>query len=402
MNLINLFKNKGLLIAVFLMFLTPLFPTNIKPYVIVVFALMLIIDYYYNRKLEFNKKFFFVNAALYLLMILSMIYTQNMEYGFKKLETMSSLAVFPLLFSMLPSKQLTVIKNNKISLIYTYIIVIVIINLSFFIFHFGHYKETLITHYITVTRIAQEGYNIHPIYLSMHIAIALILSVFLLYKEKRLKNIILLLLLDVVLIFFMLLLLKKGPLIGLFIALTSFVILKKNRKVFSVFLIILVVSITLVLTNDKLNSKFSELIKIEALSQSDATSTNIRYSLYPYAIQAFNKSPIIGHGIGDYRDELILAYEGVPVLYNEKYNSHNQYLSIMISLGLLGLIIFLITIAYNFIWALKSKNHILIVLLIFYCIVMTSENILERENGVLYFSFFLCFFSALDTNRKDH
>ncbi|MEP2970174.1 MAG: hypothetical protein ABJO82_11605, partial [Nonlabens ulvanivorans] len=38
--------------------------------------------------------------------------------------------------------------------------------------------------------------------------------------------------------------------------------------------------------------------------------------------------------------------------------------------------------------AYSNKNYLALAVVSFYCIVMFSENILEREQGVIFFSFF--------------
>jgi Ca2+/Na+ antiporter len=57
--------------------------------------------------------------------------------------------------------------------------------------------------------------------------------------------------------------------------------------------------------------------------------------------------------------------------------------------GFMGLLIFLSFVLYNINRSLKSGVFITVAIIVFYCIVMFSENILERQNGVLYFSLFI-------------
>ncbi|MCB0463967.1 MAG: O-antigen ligase family protein [Flavobacteriaceae bacterium] len=197
--------------------------------------------------------------------------------------------------------------------------------------------------------------------------------------------------------FFLFLLLKKGPVLGLLLGILTFVLLKNKKQIWYLFFSIIFVCFLLVLTSSKIRQKFIELIKIETVNEKDVetTSSNIRYSLYKYGLETFKESFLFGHGIGDYRDKLIESYKDNPVLFNEKYNTHNQYLSFLISLGIIGFLIFLVSIGINLKQAYKKGNHILMVILIFYCFVMITENILEREDGVLYFSFFICFFNTI-------
>ena len=124
-------------------------------------------------------------------------------------------------------------------------------------------------------------------------------------------------------------------------------------------------------------------------------STNIRYAIYTNAEEVIAESPLIGYGIGDYRDVLIDRYKvkGEDRLILGKYNAHNQYFSILLIGGVISLIVFLLTIGINLLYAVRFDNQLLILTLIFYGIVMFTENILEREHGVIFFSLFLNFFT---------
>ena len=77
------------------------------------------------------------------------------------------------------------------------------------------------------------------------------------------------------------------------------------------------------------------------------------------------------------------------MLAANSYNSHNQYISLILNVGFLGLLIFFAFLLYNITRSLKSGVYITVAIIVFYCIVMFSENILERQDGVMYFSLFI-------------
>lgn len=142
-------------------------------------------------------------------------------------------------------------------------------------------------------------------------------------------------------------------------------------------------------------------MSIETLDTGNETSSNIRYTIYKnHALNLIKDSPVIGYGIGDYRDELLKSYKNSsPFLFSNKYNAHNQYLSFFVSVGFIGFSLFILFILYNIFKALKFKNQELLLILVFYCFVMTTENILEREDGVIFFSFFTCFFRLVKDKK---
>jgi Ca2+/Na+ antiporter len=57
--------------------------------------------------------------------------------------------------------------------------------------------------------------------------------------------------------------------------------------------------------------------------------------------------------------------------------------------GFFGLFVFILFLAHNINNAIKSGVFITIAIILFYALVMFSENILERQEGVLYFSILL-------------
>ena len=383
-----------------LMFALPLFPTNAKPYIIILVGLSVLIGNI-GTSFYFNLKKFLINSSIYLLMVFSLVYSQNMEYGLNKLETMASLIIFPLIFALFPRRYLEDVSKNFYKYITVYFFAVVLFNLVSFLYHGLHYGKTIFIHYPTVNRIAQGPYNIHPIYLSVHICVALLFSFFILRKLKSNYKRAAIIILDIILIIFLFILLKKGPVIVLAFVSLIFALFQRNKKVLYLALLVVILNVLAILSIPEYRSKFAELIKIEHVDSGGTTSSNIRYTIYSIAIKKMIESPIIGYGIGDNKDVLLEEYKKESqILYNEKYNSHNQYISFMLATGIIGLVAFLFFISYNLVYAIRYNNQILILLILLYGLIMSFENILEREDGVIYFSFFIGFFALLSYNEQ--
>ncbi len=382
-------KIRLLSVSMILVFMLPIFPNNIKPMVIGFLGVIVLVNTDF-KNINFNIKYFLISTAIYFFLVISLIYSDNVGYGLKKLETMSSLLVFPFIFSILSKDVVSFIRKNRQCYLWVFIITVLIINIGFFCYHFFHYKSTIFVHYITVTRIAQGSFNIHPIYLSMHISVSILFSFFLLKNERKKRNIYTLIIVDIILLIFLLMLLKKGPIIGLAIASIIFVLLSKSKKIWSLSLAFLLLLSIALFNISEAKKKFSELIKIQTVQEGGYTSTNVRFSIYNYAIDIVKEAPLFGQGIGDYNDILINSFrQKSPALYSQKYNAHNQYLSFLLSIGFVGLSLFILALVYYFKNALVYDNKIVLCIMLFYIIVMAFENILEREDGVIFFSFFV-------------
>jgi len=75
-------------------------------------------------------------------------------------------------------------------------------------------------------------------------------------------------------------------------------------------------------------------------------------------------------------------------------NAHNQYLQTFLDHGILGLIILVFIILYSLYYAIRTKNYLLLMLLISICINIFFESMLERNKGIFAFNLFFCLFIA--------
>jgi O-antigen ligase len=192
---------------------------------------------------------------------------------------------------------------------------------------------------------------------------------------------------------------KKGPIIALILVAAYLVLMFKNKNLYIVFGLGLTGLVATIILNPKVNERFSELLQVKNADASLTNSTNIRYSIYQCVTSVVPDAGMFGYGIGDGKNKLVECYqEDAQFLADNRYNSHNQFLGIILNVGYLGLLFFALFLLYHLIRAFYKKNYLFIAILLFYCIVMFSENILERENGVLFFAFFINLFLMLDYN----
>lgn len=383
-------------VALGLLFALVLLPSNSKAIAILLFGLA-VFAHSLSRKWYFDKKFFFTNALLFLAIASTFFYSENTEYALRKLSQMAALIVFPFIFALLTETDKKSIFQDLQKYLWIFIIAVILFNIIPFLWFWGtHYSfSEMMEHYITLVRTKMGKFNIHPIYLSMHCAVAILFSFYILKGLKSRSKIIILILFDIVLVLFLLLYAKKGPLIGLLFVFSLFVVFQRSQKWFKPYVIAVITIIGLTIAIPNTRNKFVELLEIESLENGSVTSTNIRYTIYYTAYELIEKSPVIGYGVGDFNDVLRSQYkkDGKDLLIEGKYNAHNQFMSYLLIGGVLLFILFLCVLAINLVYAIRFNNQLLILLLIFYGIVMLTENVLERESGVIYFALFLNFFS---------
>jgi len=394
------YKKQFFSFAFFLMFVLVLFPSNVKSVVIAFFSAVMLL-FIFTEKLKFDLNYFVLNATIYILLLLSLTYTQDLNFGVKKLETMASLFVFPFIFSFF-SKQngfliIQKIKNSKRFLVY-YIFAVLLLNLIFFsIFWIGEF--TLFDtskHYAYLIDNKLGKYNIHSIYMSMHICVSIIFTLIIIMKNTNNKVNLILIIAILLQVFFLLVLNKKGPILSLIAIIALYTLYRGNSVVRWVFIASLVLITIIISLNIKSRNQFNELLKINTIEESETTSTNIRYTIYRYAIDTFKKQPFFGYGLGDSKNELLKTYKkNSLLLYENEYNTHNQYLSFLLSIGVFGLLLISLSLFYLLRKGIKQSNFLFLAIFLFYLIEMFSENILERENGVIFYSFFVSLFQVL-------
>lgn len=106
------------------------------------------------------------------------------------------------------------------------------------------------------------------------------------------------------------------------------------------------------------------------------------------------QSPLIGHGAGSEIPLLKTQYfrNKFYVSYLNGLNAHNEYLSLLIKSGVAGLIVYVITLLYGFRAAIRKKDIVFFAFMTLIAVVSFSENVLDVDKGVIFYSFFFTLF----------
>ena len=144
-----------------------------------------------------------------------------------------------------------------------------------------------------------------------------------------------------------------------------------------------------------------------------AFSDGERLRSYEVGWELFAKGPIGGIGVGDIFKEYEDLYEVKYFIKSPTRLPHNQFLTIAVSTGMVGLLFFLISFIFPFTFQSAYKDPFLLALFILMFLSFLVENTIERQYSVGFYLIFLLLglntFSqntvALDENekvRKDH
>jgi hypothetical protein len=103
---------------------------------------------------------------------------------------------------------------------------------------------------------------------------------------------------------------------------------------------------------------------------------------------------LTGVGTGDMNEAFQRQYEKMKskLAPDQRWRSHNQFLSILVGFGIFGFIWFLVALIYPPIVLGKFKDYFFLVFFIIGILSMMPEDTIESQMGVTFFAFFFSFF----------
>jgi O-antigen ligase len=268
------------------------------------------------------------------------------------------------------------------------------------------YFHTKETYNLTYTYLS---FLMHPSYLAMYLNFSLMVVFFDFSNGKKSKVFIALrLFLFLFFIFIIILLSSKAGLLSLFIAvmfMLSFLIYKKQYISVSVITIcsaIIFFSATkFARVTDRIKTAFAVVVNYKSASNQSNESTSERIFIWKASANVIKNNLVFGVGTGDAREELVIEYkkDNMPSALANSLNAHNQYFQTAIAIGLLGLLVFLLSLFIPFYLACKSRNWIYLFFLLLVIVNFLFESMLERQMGVVFYAFFnALLFSRMNNN----
>jgi O-antigen ligase len=362
-----------------------LLPNRIKEIPFVVLSIFAVIMYRNEKRIDFKSifavlLFFFVN-------VLSLLYTHDMKYGLHRLEGILPFLYLGFSYGVFLKLDIRIEKKVVENWIFFFngsIIAFLVIVFSFF-----QYKGITIT-YNSIRTVFDEIplINMHPIYLSI-VAVLGIMSCVFVYNDNKKKSSFF------IFVNFILLFMTgaKAAFIGFFILLLFVLCFGKipsKIKYIVLFISALLVYLLFIFNSDFKKRFYEMIIPVSYSKVNPNNSTSVRLAVWDCGFQEIKHyNIIIGNGIGDVPTILQQCYDAKYPELDKFYNTHNQYFSIILGTGLVGLISFLWFFMTFFIEAIKTKNYYLVILILFYLYMFNFENIIERKYGILLMLFFL-------------
>ena len=340
-----------------------------------------------------------LNVLFFIAMAFSIIYTNDVAYGLTKVLVMAPLIIMPISLFLITSKKAINYDKIKNYFYLSFFASTVLFFLGVLIQNYfrGFLNETIFVHYAERLNSKYGNYSMHPLYASMYVIISLLLAIPIYAMLKKGTYKFLLILSVIFLILVLLLLARKGPIIICSLIFFLYFLKFKTKKHLVYYLLIAALFFILVFILEPIRNRFLELFDVlMSAKQNHLGSTSIRLYVYECTVSAIKEAPFFGYGIGDTKDVLEMCYSNYNIPY---HNSHNQFLSAWLSGGILGFVSLVLIFIQGFKIAFKSKDFVYFSILFLFLMMFLTENILERQDGVLLFSFFISFFTYKNINK---
>ena len=138
---------------------------------------------------------------------------------------------------------------------------------------------------------------------------------------------------------------------------------------------------------------------MQAPQGNNDNGTNVRSGIFACDVTLLSQHWLWGVGTGNIQQELnnCLSQYNTHVYQQFNYNTHNEYLNSWLTCGVLGFMIFVSCLVYAIVKAVQSKQWLHLYFMVFMCICFLTENYLDRQIGVTFFTLLqtLFFFKTL-------
>lgn len=360
------------------------------------------------KKLFTNVKFW-IFISPFLMFVMSLIYTPYTKEGLTLVQLRLPLFIFPFIFGLvkISKTQLNIILKSFVLLISLLPLIGFLCNIPEYIVNHDtgvFYNDNLV--FI---------FNKQAVYFGFYINIALLSLFYFWYNdllnnktEKVLSYVSLFLLLVA-----QYLLASRIAISITFITILGGIILLgaskigKQRALIMVFLFGISITFMTILFPKALN-RFKSISSIEykfdnsneinhfngEIKTTNWNGLNTRAAIWHCAWDEIKKRPILGGGIGSSQNNLMENYATHNFHFGIKsnYNSHSQYLDVLLTNGFVGLLIFLLFLGGLIYFSVKENNWLLFGFVMIFIISCLTENILSRNQGVMIIALFLSLF----------
>jgi O-antigen ligase len=335
-------------------------------------------------------------ALYFILHVAAVFYSSNFQEGIKALEKKIPFLLVPFcVYGLLKEKA-----NREVILKYFLTSVLVAILVCFLISVYNNIAENIeyglsilrVNTWLFTYKLLSMNINLHPAYMSCFAALGVVFILKrILIRDKFVLNFDCLAL--AYLLIFITLLASRNVMITCYaIVLVSFLyaVWKFRKPSILIFFILLLVTLVIIVRmNDVIFDRLEDTIDLNG-KISNWGNLSLRLQEWEASFELIREHPWFGISPADVTSELVRIYneKGWTLLAEEAFNSHNQYIHTLLSLGLVGLSIFLVILFVSIKKAILNRDFVYFCFLILFSVFSITESTLEVQKGIVFFAFF--------------
>jgi len=359
----------------------------LTPPCIILFVLVWLLEGDLKRKLTawLSNKYALLFASLYLIYLIGIIYTQSPKHGWMDMEIKLSILLFPIILSSESKMDFTKQKWFGFAFISGAV--------GHGLYCLGYASWLYFSQGKTQFTYLPFSKFVHPTYYSMYIDLALVFMYYALTvkgKELSKKEKIFIFTSAPFLLLILVLLESKMGVIITALLLLIFVVkyFSSKHSPYKTWTMIIVL-LGIIISGISRVSRFNALGNLLSGKNNNAPSVEsnqARVYVWGAAYKLIKSSPLIGYGTGD-TVALMQQYkqDGMMGIYQEKLNSHNQYLQTMVAIGIPGILILLGNLFIPLVYTIKRKQFVYGMFLLILCLNFLTESMLEQQAGTMFY-----------------
>ena len=338
---------------------------------------------------------FWVLISLFLLHLMGLLYTSNFEYALKDLKIKLPIFFLPIVFITSPPLSIAAFRS-----ILKVLLITALLSSIYGMYYYLCYFQ------VTFFELREMSHFISHIRLSLLNTIAAFAAFYLLAKNNWRKlsyTNLYYLMAGIWLFIFNGIMGARMGLVVFFILLllgSIFLVIRHKKIWLAAVLLVLMIAlpilsyVTLPSIKMRTHEVVYELQSYHLNQDPNGKSIAQRFVYWNIAWDIFKTAPLMGIGTGDVADAFNSYYLAHPNLLQQQYQhrAHNQWLTILLTFGILGLLLFMLVVFYPLFYNRKYLDYFYIVFFIAFALSLLTEDTLETQAGVTFYALFNCLF----------
>ncbi|GAB3904919.1 O-antigen ligase family protein [Mucilaginibacter boryungensis] len=341
-----------------------------------------------------------IMQAIFFVTLISLTYTAYPAKAGDDITRQLTILLFPVFFS-LTSFNFRKYRDNLL-LIFSIVSAATIVYLYLYALYVIHYfklpvkvifSETFINHKFSAP------IGIHATFFSMQVVIAFFYIVIRLLKQQNFLTKAVYILTSLILLAGIIQLGSKAifivVLLGMLVAVPYFIIsARKQMRYVLVSSVITVIVVGGALSINSFKQRYVTGLETDLSKFTDYENVEPRVVRWQAALEVAVKNPIVGYGAGAELPILADKYfeKKMYISFVNRLNAHNQYITFLLTTGIIGLLIYLSTLYFGFEIAFRQRDMLFFIFLLTIVVVSVSESLLHAEKGIYFYSLFFSFF----------